>query len=73
MFFLALSLMILLISYSVFVALSILFPRVFSVLLQACGIVPGALFNYLLPELSLDVSRGGARWVEVSAGRLYIA
>ena len=42
------SLMTLLLSYSVFVALSMLFPRVFPVLLQACGIVPGALLNYYL-------------------------
>ncbi len=38
----------LLLSYSIFVALSMLFPRVFPVLLQACGIVPGALLNYYL-------------------------
>ena len=46
--FAAVSLMTLLLSYSVFVALSMLFPRVFPVLLQACGIVPGALLNYYL-------------------------
>ena len=42
------SLMTLLLSYSVFVALSMLFPRVFPVLLQACGIAPGVLLNYYL-------------------------
>lgn len=46
--FLAVSLMTLLLSYSVFVALSILFPRAFPVLLQALGIAPGALLNYYL-------------------------
>ena len=42
------SFMTLLLSYSVFVALSTLFPRVFPVLLQACAIAPGALLNYYL-------------------------
>lgn len=46
--FAVVSLMTLLLSYSVFVALSILFPRVFPVLLQAYGIAPGALLNYYL-------------------------
>lgn len=38
----------LLLSYSIFVALSMLFPGVSPVLLQACGIAPGALLNYYL-------------------------
>ena len=42
------SFLTLLLSYAIFVALSILFPRVFPVLLQACGIAPGALLNYYL-------------------------
>lgn len=42
------SVMTLLVSYSVFVALSTLFPRIFPVLLQACAIAPGALLNYYL-------------------------
>lgn len=42
------SLMTLLLSYSVFVALSMLFPHIFPVLLQACAIAPGALLNYYL-------------------------
>ncbi|MCY3624611.1 MAG: glycosyltransferase family 2 protein [Candidatus Dadabacteria bacterium] len=46
--FTVVSLMTLLLSYSVFVTLSIMFPRVFPVLLQACGIAPGALLNYYL-------------------------
>ena len=37
-----------LLSYAIFVSLSILFPRAFPVLLQACGIAPGALLNYYL-------------------------
>lgn len=46
--FAAVSLMTLLLSYSVFVTLSMMFPRVFPVLLQACGIAPGALVSYYL-------------------------
>ncbi len=46
--FAAVSLITLLLSYSVFVALSTLFPWVFPVFLQACGIAPGALLNYYL-------------------------
>jgi len=46
--FAVVSLMTLLLSYSVFVALSMMFPRIFPVLLQACGIAPGALLNYCL-------------------------
>ena len=42
------SVMTLLVSYSVFVALSTLFPRIFPVLLQACAIAPGALLSYYL-------------------------
>ena len=42
------SFMTLLLSYSVFVSLSTLFPRVFPVLFQACAIAPGALLNYYL-------------------------
>ena len=42
------SFMTLLLSYAIFVALSMLFPQVFPVLLQACGIAPGALLNYYL-------------------------
>lgn len=42
------SVMTLLVSSSVFVALSTLFPRIFPVLLQACAIAPGALLNYYL-------------------------
>lgn len=42
------SFMTFLLSYSVFIALSTLFPRVFPVLLQACAIAPGALLNYYL-------------------------
>lgn len=38
----------LLLSYTVFIVLSMLFPRVFPVLLQACGIAPGVLLNYYL-------------------------
>ena len=46
--FVMVSFMTLLLSYSVFVALSTLFPYVFPVLLQACAIAPGALLNYYL-------------------------
>ena len=42
------SVMTLLVSSSVFVSLSTLFPRIFPVLLQACAIAPGALLNYYL-------------------------
>ena len=46
--FAAVSLTALLLSYSIFVVLSVLFPRVFPVLLQACAIAPGSLLNYYL-------------------------
>ena len=36
------------VSYGVFVGLSLLFPEVAPVLLQACGIAPAALLNYIL-------------------------
>ena len=57
--FAAVSLITLLLSYSVFVALSMVFPGVSPVLLQACGIVPGALLNYYL----------NSRWTFRGAGR----
>ena len=53
------SFLTLLLSYTIFVALSILFPRVFPVLLQACGIAPGALLNYYL----------NSRWTFRGTGR----
>ncbi len=46
--FAVVSLVTLLLSYSIFVGLSILFPRAAPVLLQACGIAPGALLNYYM-------------------------
>ena len=46
--FFLVSFLTLLLSYAIFVALSILFPRAFPVLLQACAIAPGALLNYYL-------------------------
>lgn len=46
--FIIVSLATLLLSYSVFVVLSMLFPKVPPVLLQAGGIAPGALVNYYL-------------------------
>jgi len=46
--FIIVSLIALLLSYTVFVVLSILFPEVLPVLLQAVGIAPGALVNYYL-------------------------
>ena len=46
--FIIVSLVTLLLSYSVFVVLSMLFPKVLPVLLQAGGIAPGALVNYYL-------------------------
>ncbi len=46
--FTAVSLATLLLSYSVFVALSNFFPEVFPVLFQACAIIPSALLNYRL-------------------------
>ena len=46
--FIIVSLITLLLSYSVFVVLSMLFPNVLPVLLQAVGIAPGALLNYYL-------------------------
>ena len=42
------SLVALALSYTIFVVLSVLFPRVTPLLLQACGIPPGAILNYLL-------------------------
>ena len=44
----AVSLATLALSYATFVALSILFPEVPSVLLQACGIAPAAVLNYFM-------------------------
>ncbi|MYH39939.1 MAG: GtrA family protein, partial [Candidatus Dadabacteria bacterium] len=46
--FIVVSLTTLLLSYTVFVVLSMLFPKVLPLLLQAAGIVPGALLNYYL-------------------------
>ena len=46
--FIIVSLTTLLLSYTVFVVLSMLFPKVLPVLLQAVGIAPGALLNYYL-------------------------
>ena len=46
--FIIVSLIALLLSYTVFVVLSMLFPKVLPVLLQAGGIAPGALLNYYL-------------------------
>ena len=46
--FIIVSLIALLLSYTVFVVLSMLFPKVLPVLLQAAGIAPGALLNYYL-------------------------
>ena len=46
--FAGVSLLALLLSYSVFVMLSKFFPGAAPVLLQACGVAPGALLNYYL-------------------------
>ncbi len=46
--FIIVSLITLLLSYTVFVILSMLFPKVPPVLLQAVGIAPGVLVNYYL-------------------------
>jgi len=46
--FMIVSMTTLLLSYTVFVVLSMLFPKVLPVLLQAGGIAPGALLNYYL-------------------------
>ena len=43
----AVSLVTLALSYTIFVGLSVLFPRASPVLLQACAIVPAVAFNYL--------------------------
>ncbi|MGI9310667.1 MAG: glycosyltransferase [bacterium] len=42
------SVVTLLLSYSTFIALSMLFPQASPALLQGCGIVPAMLFNYFL-------------------------